>query len=64
VKFASLFSGAGGLDLGFARRGWGVLLANDVKKDASGTYSKNFGLKVVRAGSASAGDLPAFLRKR
>lgn len=35
----SLFSGAGGMDLGFARAGFNVVLANDVNADALATHT-------------------------
>lgn len=45
----SLFSGAGGLDLGFVQTGrFEILFANDVLTAATMTYSKNFGLKLVK----------------
>ena len=47
-KVASLFSGAGGLDLGFVRTGrYSVVFANEVLTPAATTYSRNFGLKLV-----------------
>lgn len=39
----SLFSGAGGMDVGFKRAGFNVLWANDFDKDACDTYRVNFG---------------------
>lgn len=39
----SLFSGAGGMDVGFRRAGFNVLWANDFDKDACETYRINFG---------------------
>ncbi len=39
----SLFSGAGGLDLGFIQAGFEVVWANDIDGDAVQTYSKNIG---------------------
>jgi Site-specific DNA methylase len=46
-KLVSLFSGAGGLDLGFLWSGhFEILFANDVSLPAMGTYSSNFGLKL------------------
>ncbi|NNM58526.1 MAG: DNA cytosine methyltransferase [Legionellales bacterium] len=39
----SLFSGAGGLDVGFARNGFNVVWANDFDKDACLTYEANLG---------------------
>ena len=42
-KIISLFSGCGGLDLGFAREGFEVVWANDNFHAACETYKKNFG---------------------
>lgn len=36
----SLYSGAGGLDLGFAQAGFMPILANDIDRDAASTHSK------------------------
>lgn len=48
-SIASLFSGAGGLDLGFVLTGrYEILFANEILVSASITYSKNIGLKLVR----------------
>lgn len=45
-SLVSLFSGAGGLDLGFVQSGfYSVVFANDVLLPAVQTYSVNFGLK-------------------
>jgi len=42
----SLFSGAGGLDLGFIQTGkYKVIFANELSKSAAKTYSANIGLK-------------------
>ena len=43
MKVASLFSGAGGLDLGFIKAGHEIVWANDNYKDAVLTYRKNIG---------------------
>lgn len=43
MKVVSLFSGAGGLDLGFKQAGFQVVWANDFDKDAVETYKLNFG---------------------
>lgn len=52
-KVASLFSGAGGLDLGFALSGrFEVVFANEILESAASTHAFNFGLKPVRCGSA------------
>ena len=47
LKVASLFSGAGGLDLGFERAGMKVIWANDNDVDAVDTYKMNLGSKCV-----------------
>ena len=39
-KVISMFSGAGGLDMGFHNKGFRVLWANDFNKDACDTYDK------------------------
>ena len=43
ITVASLFSGAGGLDLGFRNAGFDVVWANDNDEDAVDTYRLNFG---------------------
>jgi DNA (cytosine-5)-methyltransferase 1 len=42
-KIISLFSGCGGLDLGFVQVGFDVVWANDINADAAETYKRNFG---------------------
>ena len=45
----SLFSGAGGLDLGFVQTGlYRIVFANDILEPAVVTYSRNFGLKLEK----------------
>jgi DNA (cytosine-5)-methyltransferase 1 len=41
TKIVSLFSGAGGLDLGFKQAGYNVIYANEYDKDIWETYIKN-----------------------
>jgi DNA (cytosine-5)-methyltransferase 1 len=48
-RVVSLFCGAGGLDLGFARAGFEVIWANDAWADACATYRRNVGPHVVCA---------------
>lgn len=43
---ASLFSGAGGMDKGFADAGFDIVWANDISKDAARTYELNLGHEV------------------
>lgn len=43
MKAISLFSGAGGLDLGFKKAGFDILWANDFDKNACETYKNNIG---------------------
>lgn len=47
MKVISLFSGAGGLDLGFKQAGHDIIWANDIDKDACATYIKNIGNHIV-----------------
>lgn len=43
----SLFSGAGGLDLGFKQAGFELVWANDIDSDCVATYKKNIGDEIV-----------------
>lgn len=47
MEIISLFSGAGGLDLGLIQAGHRVIWANDIDKDAVETYKSNIGLHIV-----------------
>ena len=47
LKVVSLFSGCGGLDLGFINAGYEVIWANDFFPDAVETYRKNIGDHIV-----------------
>ena len=47
MKVVSLFSGAGGLDLGFKMAGHHIIWANDIYEDAVETYKKNIGNHIV-----------------
>lgn len=43
IRLVSLFSGAGGLDLGFKQAGFEIVWANDFDTDAQAVYELNFG---------------------
>lgn len=64
-KLFSLFSGAGGLDLGFALSGrFQLLLGNDIISPPAQTYACNFHHKIVdvaEASSLSKEDFPLYL---
>jgi len=47
LKVAGLFSGCGGLDLGFIQAGYEVVWANDFNPDAVVTYKKNIGNHII-----------------
>lgn len=49
MRVISLFSGAGGLDLGLIQAGHEIVWANDIDKDAVATYRRNIGDHVVCA---------------
>lgn len=43
----SLFSGAGGMDLGFKEAGFEIIWANDIDPDCVATYQRNIGSEIV-----------------
>lgn len=49
MKAVSLFSGAGGMDVGFAKAGFDTVWANDIMPDACKTFEANHG-PVIRCG--------------
>lgn len=48
MDIISLFSGAGGLDLGFMKAGFNVLVANEYDKRIWETYEKNYGTRLIK----------------
>lgn len=48
MKLISLFSGAGGLDLGFERAGFEIVVANEFDKNIWETYEKNHKSKLFK----------------
>jgi len=49
MKVLSLFSGCGGLDLGFHKAGFNIIWANDIDKEATETYKKNIADHIVHS---------------
>lgn len=47
MRIVSLFSGAGGLDLGLIQAGHNIIWANDLDKDAVETYTRNIGRHII-----------------
>lgn len=47
LKVVGLFSGCGGLDLGFTQAGFEVIWANDFNQDAVNTYKRNLGNHII-----------------
>lgn len=62
MRVLSLFSGIGGLDLGFQRAGFEIIWANDFDKYAVKTYTCNFSHPIVQGdiNSINLNDLPDF----
>lgn len=63
MRVCSLFSGIGGIDLGFQQAGFDVVWANEFDKNAATTYRHNFGDKhLVECDicSVNAKDIPDF----
>jgi DNA (cytosine-5)-methyltransferase 1 len=48
MRVVSLFSGAGGLDLGFIKAGAKIVFANDIDSDHVETYKRNIGDFIIR----------------
>lgn len=46
-RVVSLFSGAGGMDLGFINAGFDIVWANDFFKEATETYKRNIGEHII-----------------
>ncbi|WP_426579028.1 DNA cytosine methyltransferase [Bacillus altitudinis] len=49
MKIVSLFSGAGGMDLGFIKAGHEIIWANDIYEKAIETYRNNIGDHIINA---------------
>lgn len=48
MKIISLFSGAGGLDLGFKKSGFNIIMANEFDKTIWATYEKNHSAPLIK----------------
>ncbi len=48
IKLISLFSGAGGLDLGFEKAGFDIVIANEYDKSIWDTYEKNHTARLIK----------------
>lgn len=48
MKLISLFSGEGGLDLGFQKAGYEIVAANEFDKTIWETYEKNHEAKLIK----------------
>lgn len=60
MDVVSLFSGAGGFDLGLIQAGHRILWANDIDQDSVVTYSKNIGTHIIQGDIAdiASSDIP------
>lgn len=48
MELISLFSGAGGMDLGFKKAGFNIKIANEFDKNIWETYEKNHGAELIK----------------
>lgn len=55
----SLYTGAGGLDIGFYKAGFNISWANDIDKNATSTYNSIFPHHDIRTGSLLDQELPS-----
>ena len=63
MKICSLFSGIGGIDLGFLQAGFEIVWANEIDRCAVDTYRYNLGDKFIVMGdikNIEANDIPDF----
>ncbi|SNZ01711.1 DNA cytosine methyltransferase [Flagellimonas pacifica] len=54
----SLYTGAGGMDIGFHKAGFNIIWANDIDKNATATYKNIFPNHEIRTGSLLDQELP------
>jgi DNA (cytosine-5)-methyltransferase 1 len=48
MRLISIFSGAGGMDLGFEKAGFEIITANEYDKKIWETYEKNHNAKLIK----------------
>ena len=63
MRVCSLFSGIGGIDLGFAQAGFDIVWANEIDKSAAATYKHNLGANIIVVGNIkniNVRDIPNF----
>ena len=63
MRVCSLFSGIGGIDLGFAQAGFDIVWANEIDKSAAATYKHNLGANTIVVGNIkniNVRDIPDF----
>ena len=63
MRVCSLFSGIGGIDLGFAQAGFEIVWANEIDKSAAATYKHNLGANTIVVGNIkniNVRDIPDF----
>ena len=64
LKVISLFSGCGGLDLGFTMSGrFSLKFANDINESAAKVYSENFNAKIISRIPDRSSQRPLFLKE-
>ena len=51
MRVCSLFSGIGGIDLGFAQAGFDIVWANEIDKSAAATYKHNLEANAIVVGN-------------
>ena len=63
MRVCSMFSGIGGIDLGFSQAGFDIVWANEFDKDAATTYKLNFGEHILNKKdirTVSSSEIPDF----
>ena len=61
LKVCNLFSGIGGIDLGFLQAGYEIVCANEIDKCAADNYKYNLGHKAIVVGDIKTSKLMIYL---